>query len=183
MLAVAVFAVVVAHPTFDASFPAVTGFAVDNGNGVQYLFPVLFTTVACGAIDVYKRQLMMVHKKEETLYAQLSSVNASLNEAMNNIRESVHDLHDESVDLKQAVVEATSQMRQNYELQLVYDMSCLLYTSFSYALTDVEKPAENNRKSMRNKCKNSKLYKKRYRYGKRLVQKNGILPDLDQKFL
>lgn len=38
MLAVAVFAVVVAHPTFDASFPAVTGFAVDNGNGVQYLF-------------------------------------------------------------------------------------------------------------------------------------------------
>lgn len=51
MLAVAVFAVVVAHPTFDASFPAVTGFAVDNGNGVQYLFPVLFTTVACGAIS------------------------------------------------------------------------------------------------------------------------------------
>ena len=51
MLAVAVFAVVVAHPTFDASFPAVTGFAVVNGNGVQYLFPVLFTTVACGAIS------------------------------------------------------------------------------------------------------------------------------------
>ena len=51
MLAVAVFAVVVAHPTFDASFPAVKGFAVDNGNGVQYLFPVLFTTVACGAIS------------------------------------------------------------------------------------------------------------------------------------
>ena len=51
MLAVAVFAVVVAHPTFDASFPAVTGFVVDNGNGVQYLFPVLFTTVACGAIS------------------------------------------------------------------------------------------------------------------------------------
>ena len=51
MLAVAVFAVVVAHPTFDASFPAVRGFAVDNGNGVQYLFPVLFTTVACGAIS------------------------------------------------------------------------------------------------------------------------------------
>ena len=24
---------------------------VDNGNGVQYMFPVLFTTVACGAIS------------------------------------------------------------------------------------------------------------------------------------
>ena len=51
MLAVAIFAVVVGHPTFDASFPAFGGFAVDNGNGTQYLFPVLFTTVACGAIS------------------------------------------------------------------------------------------------------------------------------------
>ena len=51
MLAVAIFAVVVGHPTFDASFPAFGGFAVDNGNGTQYLFPVLSTTVACGAIS------------------------------------------------------------------------------------------------------------------------------------
>ena len=51
MLAVAAFGVIGAHPTFDSSFPAVTSFAVDNGNGVQYMFPVLFTTVACGAIS------------------------------------------------------------------------------------------------------------------------------------
>ena len=30
---------------------AFNGFAVDNGNGTQFLFPVLFTTVACGAIS------------------------------------------------------------------------------------------------------------------------------------
>ena len=51
MLAVAAFGVIVAHPTFDRSFTAFAGFAVDNGNGMQYLFPVLFTTVACGAIS------------------------------------------------------------------------------------------------------------------------------------
>lgn len=51
MLAVAAFGVLFAHPAFDSSFPAFSGFAVDNGNGVQYLFPVLFTTVACGAIS------------------------------------------------------------------------------------------------------------------------------------
>lgn len=51
MLAVAVFGVIFAHPSFDATFPAFSGFAVDNGNGIQYLFPVLFTTVACGAIS------------------------------------------------------------------------------------------------------------------------------------
>ena len=58
MLGVAFFGVVVAHPTFDASFPVFGGFAVDNGNGVQYLFPVLFTTVACGAISGFHSLLI-----------------------------------------------------------------------------------------------------------------------------
>lgn len=52
MLAIAIIGVIGAHPTIDPElFPAFTGFAVDNGNGVQYLFPILFTTVACGAIS------------------------------------------------------------------------------------------------------------------------------------
>ncbi len=52
MLAVAFVGVIGAHPNIDPElFPAFTGFAVDNGNGMQYLFPILFTTVACGAIS------------------------------------------------------------------------------------------------------------------------------------
>lgn len=52
MLAVALIGVIGAHPDIDPDlFPAFVGFAVDNGNGVQYLFPILFTTVACGAIS------------------------------------------------------------------------------------------------------------------------------------
>ena len=52
MLIVAVVGIVGAHPDIDPNlFPAYTGFSVDNGNGVQYLFPILFTTVACGAIS------------------------------------------------------------------------------------------------------------------------------------
>jgi carbon starvation protein len=52
MLIVAIFGVVGAHPNIDAaSFPAFAGFAVESSNGMQYLFPVLFTTVACGAIS------------------------------------------------------------------------------------------------------------------------------------
>ncbi len=50
MLVVACVGVIGAHPNM-TEFPAFAGFAVDNGNGVQYLFPVLFTTVACGAIS------------------------------------------------------------------------------------------------------------------------------------
>ncbi len=50
MLAIAVVGVVGAHPNMDA-FPAFEGFAITNDSGTQFLFPVLFTTVACGAIS------------------------------------------------------------------------------------------------------------------------------------
>ena len=52
MLFVAFVGVVGAHPNINPElFPAFAGFAVDNGNGIQYMFPILFTTVACGAIS------------------------------------------------------------------------------------------------------------------------------------
>lgn len=54
MLIIAVIGVVGAHPVIEADlFPAFAGFAVTNeSTGVtSYLFPVLFTTVACGAIS------------------------------------------------------------------------------------------------------------------------------------
>lgn len=52
MLAVALVGVVISHAGMGGDgLAAFNGFAVDNGNGTQYLFPVLFTTVACGAIS------------------------------------------------------------------------------------------------------------------------------------
>lgn len=52
MLAIAIIGIVGAHPNIDsATFPAFAGFAVESAKGTQYLFPVLFTTVACGAIS------------------------------------------------------------------------------------------------------------------------------------
>ncbi len=53
MLVIAFIGVVVSHANLGGAdgLQAFSGFAVDNGNGMQYLFPVLFTTVACGAIS------------------------------------------------------------------------------------------------------------------------------------
>lgn len=46
--------------------------------------------------------LKTVHKEDAALGQQLEVLDSSLNEAMNAIRESVHDLHEDSVDLEQA---------------------------------------------------------------------------------
>ena len=53
MMAVALVGIIVSHAPMGGAdgLPMVTSFAVDNGNGMQYMFPVLFTTVACGAIS------------------------------------------------------------------------------------------------------------------------------------
>lgn len=52
MLIVAIIGIVGAHPDINTDlFPAFTNFVVTNKAGTQYLFPILFTTVACGAIS------------------------------------------------------------------------------------------------------------------------------------
>lgn len=88
--------------------------------------------------------LMAVHKNDEALYEQLSSVNTSLNEAMNNIRESVHDLHDESVDLKQSILEATSEIKKNYNLKLDYDIGNQVPRNIKYCMIAIVKEAMAN---------------------------------------
>ncbi|ORX57734.1 CstA-domain-containing protein [Piromyces finnis] len=50
MVIVAFIGVFGAHPSMD-KFPAFSGFSITNDNGTQYMFPILFTTVACGAIS------------------------------------------------------------------------------------------------------------------------------------
>lgn len=63
---------------------------------------------------------------------------------MNNIRESVHDLHDDSVDLKQALLEATREMKQHYHLELEYDMSQNVPRKVKYCFIAAVKEAMSN---------------------------------------
>jgi signal transduction histidine kinase len=87
--------------------------------------------------------LMTIHK-EEPLHGQLESVNDTLNEAMNNIRESVHDLHNESLDLKQAVREAVAQLKERCSVSLDYDMSEQTPRNVKYCFVAIVKEAVAN---------------------------------------
>lgn len=49
---IALLGIIVVHPDIDLKlFPAVSSLAVDTDQGRQYLFPVLFTTITCGAVS------------------------------------------------------------------------------------------------------------------------------------
>ena len=75
---------------------------------------------------------LMTIYKEEPLHGQIQSINDSLNEAMNNIRESVHDLHDEAVDLKLSVVEIIKSIKDRYVIDFDYDMSDKVSRNIKY---------------------------------------------------
>ncbi|MDD6207307.1 MAG: sensor histidine kinase [Clostridiales bacterium] len=87
--------------------------------------------------------LMTIHK-EEPLHAQMASVNDTLNQAMTSIRESVHDLHDESIDLKQSVLEATKEMSEHYQIHFEYDMSGSVPKKVKYCFITTVKEAMSN---------------------------------------
>lgn len=84
-----------------------------------------------------------VHK-EEPLHGQLTSVNDTLNQAMNSIRESVHDLHDDAIDLHQAVMEATRTMNENYQVTIDYDMTPEVPRNVKYCFITTVKEALSN---------------------------------------
>lgn len=82
--------------------------------------------------------------KEEPLHGQMQSINASLNEAMNNIRESVHDLHDESVDLKLSISEVLKPLHDRYVIVFDYDMSDKVSRNIKYCFISIIKEATAN---------------------------------------
>ncbi len=81
--------------------------------------------------------------KDDTLKEPLSALKDTLSLAMNSIRESVHDLHDDSIDLK-ATLQTMLKDFSNYEVHLEYDMGPLLPKNIKYCFIAIVKEALSN---------------------------------------
>lgn len=79
----------------------------------------------------------------EQLELPLEQLDQTLNEAMTNVRESVHDLHDESVNLKE-VLESLTEEFTFCPVQLEYDMGYDLPKEIKYSFIAIVKEALNN---------------------------------------
>lgn len=74
---------------------------------------------------------LQVSNREETLKEPLSQLRDSLDQAMNNIRSSVHDLHDDAIDMKSAIDGLLAPFAQ-YEIHLDYDLSSQIPNNIKY---------------------------------------------------
>ena len=66
---------------------------------------------------------LLVLNKDEALSEPLSSLRATLDNAMSSIRESVHDLHDESIDLKRIIEESIRSVDGKFTVSFDCDVS------------------------------------------------------------
>lgn len=81
--------------------------------------------------------------QDDNIAPLLNGMKETLNSAMNSIRSSVHDLHDESVDLDQTIQEMLSKMEQ-YTVHYEYDFSAELSRDLKYCVISIVKEALSN---------------------------------------
>lgn len=86
--------------------------------------------------------LKTVHPEPE-LSAPLETLQNSLDTAMNTIRASVHDLHDDSIDLQSAIMDILNPVEQ-FETQLDFDAGSGIAKEVKYCFIATVKEAVNN---------------------------------------
>ena len=95
------------------------------------------------ARDDSRELTLMLEKKNQDLLKKQEQLDQTLNEAMTNVRQSVHDLHDESVNLKE-VMESLAEEFRFCPVQLTYDMGYDIPKEIKYSFIAITKEALNN---------------------------------------
>lgn len=81
--------------------------------------------------------------QNEALSVPIHELQDTLHTAMDNIRTSVHDLHDESVDLENSIRRILDGLK-DFHIAFEYDMSAAIPQNVKYTLIAVVKEASNN---------------------------------------
>ena len=88
---------------------------------------------------------MMVVHKNEPIEEELTSLRSTLDTAMNNIRESVHDIRDEAIDLEVAIKEMADPLRNKYKVNIEFDAEKdNVDREIKYAVINIVKEAVSN---------------------------------------
>lgn len=87
---------------------------------------------------------LSVITKDDLTREKLGDIQETLNNAMTSIRRSVHDLHDDSIDLRSAVNDIVSDAKERFSVSLDYDVSETVSGEIKLAFIGILKEAVNN---------------------------------------
>ena len=110
--------------------------------------------------------------QNETLKELLEALHETLNTAMTNIRNSVHDLHNESIDLHCAIQEIIDNVT-SISVQFDYDIHTDVPKTMKYCFIAITKEAVNNTLKHSNATKMHILLQEHPAFYQLLIQDNG----------
>lgn len=114
----------------------------------------------------------------EVLAEPLEGLHETLNTAMTNIRNSVHDLHDESLDLKSAINEIIDSV-DSFTVKLQYDMGYDIPKNIKYCFISITKEAVNNAIKHSNATRIDVIIQEHPAFYQLLIQDNGTSSKLE----
>lgn len=117
--------------------------------------------------------------KEEPLAGQLKQVGATLDESMNQVRASVHNLHNEGFDLKEKVLELKAEFEQ-YQIDLEYDLSNQVSKEIKYCFLAILKEAMINIKKHSNATKVAWMLREHVGFYQLMVNDNGQVKQISE---
>ncbi|WP_051437743.1 sensor histidine kinase [Eubacterium xylanophilum] len=82
--------------------------------------------------------------KDDPLKSQLSTLRETLDLAMNNIRSSVHDIHDESIDVKKQIMKICDGLSEHFSCEINIDIDDNMPRDVKYAVIGITKEAVSN---------------------------------------
>ena len=93
---------------------------------------------------ILQRGALLSIYKEEPIHEQREGVRETLDGAMNNIRSSVHDLHDESIDVRAQIETMAKPLNEKFKVDLELDIDENMNRQIKYVIIGVCKEAISN---------------------------------------
>ena len=87
--------------------------------------------------------LLAIHK-EEPVHSELEGVRQTLDDAMNNIRSSVHNMHDDSIDVKSNITQLAEPLKNRFVLHMDIDIGNDTPRQIKYAIIGITKECISN---------------------------------------
>lgn len=95
------------------------------------------------ARSILQSGALLALNQDDQLKEPLTSLKDTLSHAMDSIRKSVHDLHDDSIDLK-ASISALLEDFKDYDTQFDYDMGTVIPRQIKYCFISIVKESLSN---------------------------------------
>ena len=87
---------------------------------------------------------LKIANKDEALREPIEELHSTLDHAMTSIRKSVHDLHDDSIDLKSLIYECTEPAKDRFNVDIEYKLDPHIPTAIRLCMAGIVKEAVSN---------------------------------------